>query len=68
MILWLWSSKLFYLMNGKRVEKELWRGRGDIKEDREMGKKDTIFKVCFWSIVYFGDKEDKLNPPYSVCK
>lgn len=32
-----------------------------------MGKKDTIFKVCFWSIVYFGDKEDKLNPPYSVC-
>lgn len=66
-ILWLQSSKLFYLVDRKIIERELWREGGEIKggnekEERETGKKNTVFKVCFWIVSYFRGKV--LNPPY----
>lgn len=38
-------------------------------QKREMGRKSIQFKVCFWTNVYFTEKEDtQLNPPSLMQK
>lgn len=51
-ILWLQSSKLFYLVDRERIERELWREGGKIKggnekEERETGKKILSLRCAF---------------------
>lgn len=43
--------------------------RGNQKKEREMGRKNTCFKVCFWTNGYFTEEEaTQLNPPPLVQK